>query len=185
MVRKRKIKEKQPFQFYAWSDGSGDWFHPQRPGGSAYIIYSTEDGTEYKRASKGFLHTTNNRMELLAIISIVNSLPQNSSVLIHTDSQYCILALQDGNPQKNLDLVNLYKGIVEEKKLKVILTWVRGHDGDPNNEECDRMAKAEFEKKAYGQVLAVPEPKPLPPDTIVVPVDNIKPKKKRSTKKKR
>lgn len=183
MVRKRKIKEKQPFQFYAWSDGSGDWFHPQRPGGSAYIIYSTEDGTEYKRASKGFLHTTNNRMELLAIISIVNSLPQNSSVLIHTDSQYCILALQDGNPQKNLDLVNLYEDIVEEKKLKVILTWVRGHDGDPNNEECDKMAKAAFAEVAYGKPRL--ESKFLPPDTIIVPVDNIKPKKKRSTKKKK
>lgn len=166
-------------KFTAWSDGSGDWFHPEKPGGSAYIIINS-DGTEFKRASKGFLHTTSNRMELLAIVSIVNSLPYNSEVTIYSDSQYCQRALYGQNPQKNLDQIQLYHNIVREKQLNVRIKWIKGHNGDKYNEECDQMAKAEYEKMAGGYKR--PKANPHSSDTTVVSVDNIKSRKKRTKK---
>ena len=131
-------------KFIAYTDGSCDNLHPNRPGGSAYIIFN-EDKTLYKKASKGFLHTTNNRMELLAIISVVNSIPKGSSVIINTDSQYCILACKSKKPKKNKDLVELYHRL-EGKLSSIEFKWVRGHAGNIYNEECDRMANREYKK---------------------------------------
>lgn len=130
-------------RFIAYSDGSCDNLNPQRPGGSAYIILDNS-GAEIKRMSKGFMHTTNNRMEMLAIISIVNSLPSNSSVTINTDSEYCIKALLSHCPEKNLDLVALYHKIVNEKSIMVEFQHVKGHSGNFYNEECDRMAREKY-----------------------------------------
>lgn len=133
-------------KFYtAYCDGSADNNNPLRPGGAAYIIFDS-NGKEIKRASKGFTDTTSNRMEMLAIISIVNYLPAHSWVTIHTDSQYCIKALLAKNPQANLDQINHYKKIVFDKHLIVSFQWIRGHNGDKYNEECDRMARHEYSK---------------------------------------
>lgn len=129
-------------KFEAYTDGSCDNLNPKRPGGAAYIIFK-EDKTIYKKASKGFLNTTNNRMELLAIISVINSLPKNSSVTIFTDSQYCILACKSKNPKKNRDLVGLYHRLAG-KLYEIKFEWVKGHAGNIYNEECDRMANSEY-----------------------------------------
>ena len=133
-------------QFIAYTDGSGDNLNPHRPGGSAYIILDS-DGNVVKKKSKGFMGVTNNKMELLAIVSVVNSLPSNTTVTIHTDSQYCILAINSKRPQKNLNLLAMFHRIVAEKHLKVSFNWVRGHSGNKYNEECDRMANEEYKKK--------------------------------------
>lgn len=130
-------------KFIAYSDGSCDNLNPQRPGGSAYIILD-DSGAEIKRMSKGFMHTTNNRMEMLAIISIVNSLPSGSSVTINTDSEYCIKALLSHCPEKNLELIALYHKIVKEKSIMVEFQHVKGHSGNFYNEECDRMAREKY-----------------------------------------
>jgi ribonuclease HI len=140
----RRVKDKS-HDFIAYSDGSCDNLNPQRPGGAAYIILDKR-GKEVKRMSKGFKNTTNNRMELLAIISIVNSLPERASVLIHTDSQYCILAIRSRHPACNLDQLTLYHNLVNSKKLKVDFNWVKGHDGNTYNELCDQMARSEYNK---------------------------------------
>lgn len=131
-------------KFIAYTDGSCDNLNPKRPGGAAYIIFN-EDKSLYKKASKGFLNTTNNRMELLAIISVVNSIPKNSSVTIYTDSQYCILACKSKKPKKNKDLVDLFHRL-EGKLSSIEFVWVRGHAGNVYNEECDRMANGEYRK---------------------------------------
>lgn len=131
-------------KYIAYTDGSCDNKSPKRPGGAAYIIFN-DDMTLYKKSSKGFLNTTNNRMELLAIISVVNALPKNSSVTIHTDSQYCILACKSKRPKKNIDLVNLYHRL-EGKLEEIKFNWVKGHTGNIYNEECDRMANGEYQK---------------------------------------
>lgn len=130
--------------FIAYTDGSCDNLHPNRPGGSAYIIFN-EDGTLFKKASKGFMNTTNNRMELLAIISVLFSLPKGSSVKIYTDSQYCIKAVKSSNSKKNLDLLRKYHEITLGL-CSVNFEWVRGHNGNVWNEECDRMANGEYQK---------------------------------------
>ena len=132
--------------YSAFTDGSSDNMNPLRPGGSAYIIFDSQ-GNEVKRASKGFKNTSNNRMEVLAIISVVNSLPYGSSVIIHSDSQYSINVLSGRwQASMNLDQVALYRRLVAEKNIKVTFEWVRGHNGDVYNELCDQMARGEYQK---------------------------------------
>lgn len=134
-----------PQNFTAYTDGSADNKNPQRPGGAAYIILNN-DGSFYRKNSKGFLNTTNNRMELLAIISVVNAIPCNSSVTIYTDSQYCIKAVRIKSPEKNADQLSTYHKIVSTKQLNVSFKWVKGHNGNKYNEECDKMARGEYSK---------------------------------------
>ena len=144
-------------QFKAWSDGSCDNLNPKRPGGAAYIIFDANE-MEIKRASKGFLNTSNNRMELLAIMSIVNSLPVNSSVVIYSDSLYCINVLSGvWAAYENLDQINRYNLIVRNKNISVTFNWVRGHSGDKYNELCDKMARSEYDK--IRKEVPKPEPK--------------------------
>ena len=132
--------------YSAFTDGSSDNKNPLRPGGSAYIIFDCQ-GNEIKRASKGFKNTSNNRMEILAIISVVNSLPYGSSVTIHSDSQYSINVLSGRwQASMNLDQVALYRRLVAERNIKVTFEWVRGHNGDVYNELCDQMARGEYQK---------------------------------------
>ena len=132
--------------YSAFTDGSSDNKNPLRPGGSAYIIFDSQ-GNEVKRASKGFVRTSNNRMEILAIISVVNSLPYGSSVTIHSDSQYSINVLSGRwQASMNLDQVALYRRLVAERNIKVTFEWVRGHNGDEWNELCDQMARGEYQK---------------------------------------
>lgn len=144
-MKEELYKRKQ--EFIAYSDGSCDNNNPSRPGGAAYIIMDTE-GNIIKRKSKGFKNTTSNRMELLAILSIVNSLPNNSFVTINTDSEYCLKALLSKQPKANLDLINKYYSLRQQKYITVFLHWVKGHDGNKYNEECDKMARAEYSKMA-------------------------------------
>ena len=132
--------------YESWTDGSSDNKNPLRPGGSAYIIFDSQ-GNEVKRMSKGFMGVTNNKMELLAIVSVVNSLPPNSSVTIHSDSQYSINVLSGRwRASENLKVINLYKRLVAERNIKVTFEWVRGHNGDVYNELCDQMARGEYQK---------------------------------------
>ena len=132
--------------YSAFTDGSSDNKNPLRPGGSAYIIFDSQ-GNEVKRASKGFKNTSNNRMEILAIISVVNSLPYGSSVTIYSDSQYSINVLSGRwQASMNLDQVALYRRLVAERNIKVTFEWVRGHNGDEWNELCDQMARGEYQK---------------------------------------
>lgn len=132
-------------KFIAYSDGSCDNLNPIRPGGAAYIIMDEKENI-LKKKSKGFIDTTNNRAELIAIVSIVNSLPDNSFVTIHTDSEYCIKALLSKSPKKNLDQIELYHNICKEHNISVYFQWVKGHDGNKYNGECDRMARGEYQK---------------------------------------
>ena len=142
-MKQELYKKKQ--EFIAFTDGSCDNLNPQRPGGAAYIIMDTE-GNIIKKKSKGFMHTTNNRMEMLAIISVVNSLPNNSFVTVNTDSEYCIKALLSKSPQANLDLIRKYYALRQQKYVTVFLHHVKGHNGNPYNELCDKMARGEYRK---------------------------------------
>lgn len=130
--------------FNAWTDGSCDNLNPRRPGGAAYIIFD-DTGNEIKRNSKGFVGTSNNRMEILAIMSVVNSLPNNSNVTIHSDSQYSINVLSGKwKASENLDQINRYNQICLTRNIKVDFVWVKGHDGNPYNELCDALARKEY-----------------------------------------
>lgn len=95
--------------------------------------------------------TTNNRMELTAILDALRALPDKAVATVRSDSQYCINGLtiwragwqrrnwrKKGNDMLNRDLWVA----LEHEVLRVNATfkWVRGHNGDPGNEEADRLA---------------------------------------------
>ncbi|MFB6258869.1 MAG: ribonuclease HI [Flavobacteriales bacterium] len=116
------------------------------PGGFGVVL---ESGSHERRISEGYRCTTNNRMELLAIIRALEALKQASNkVIVYSDSKYVVDAVNKGwvfgwekksfKKKKNKDLwvrfLELYR------HHTVTFRWVKGHDGNPRNEECDRLA---------------------------------------------
>ena len=126
--------------FVAYTDGSCWNSDPNRSGGAAYVVLDNH-GRVYRSAHKGFRGTSNNRMEMLAIISAVVSVPKGSSIVILTDSQYSIRAFTNGGT-KNHDLIELFDKYGMERD--VCLEWVRGHNGTPLNEWCDYWSNYEY-----------------------------------------
>lgn len=123
--------------YIAYTDGSCDNYSHYRAGGSAYIII--KDNEVIKIKAKGMIPTTNNRAELLAIISAANSVPEGSNLDIFTDSKYCILVLDKRNHKKNMDLIRLFNKVVS-KLNKFQFHWVKGHNGNKYNEMVDTLA---------------------------------------------
>jgi ribonuclease HI len=123
------------------------------PGGYGVILRS---GQHYKELSEGFRKTTNNRMELLAVIKGLEALKSpNQNVMIFSDSKYVIDAIEKRwlqgwvakgfSGKKNKDLWLRYIDI--SKKHNIKFTWVRGHNGHPENERCDELAVAAGKQK--------------------------------------
>ena len=122
------------------------------PGGYAAILIS---GEHRRELSEGFSGTTNNRMEMRAVIAALESLKQPSDVEIHTDSQYVKNAFTNGwlkswlkngwktaakQPVKNQDLWKRMLALTQPHAIT--WRWVRGHSGHPENERCDQLARA-------------------------------------------
>jgi ribonuclease HI len=118
------------------------------PGGYGIILIS---GNLRKELSAGYQHTTNNRMELLAVIVALESLKiPGSDVTIYTDSKYVADAVTKGwvftwvknrfKGKKNQDLWMRFLDIYDTHNVKFI--WVKGHANNPNNERCDELAVA-------------------------------------------
>lgn len=115
-------------------------------GGWAYTIYDKETDN-WGRGQGSEEGTTNNRMEMRAVIFALDHVKKHltnegkeSTITIYTDSQYVIGgAVKGWKQKKNLDLWTELKA--EMVGLDVEFVWVRGHNGDPRNEEVDRMAQ--------------------------------------------
>jgi len=118
------------------------------PGGYGAIL---RYGNHEKELSGGFRLTTNNRMELLAVIVALESIKKNNiSVQVTTDSQYVANAISKGwlwnwekknfKDKANVDLWKRY--IPLHKKLNPKVIWVKGHAGHAENERCDQLAVA-------------------------------------------
>ena len=123
------------------------------PGGYGAILRS---GKHYKELSAGYRRTTNNRMELLAVIRALEALKNiNQTVTICSDSKYVIDAIekrwlhgwvQKGFAgKKNKDLWLRYLELSRLHHIKFI--WVRGHAGHPENERCDELAVNAYKQK--------------------------------------
>ncbi len=104
-----------------------------------------------KEFSQGFRLTTNNRMELLAVIFALQQLKTNEiPVRIHSDSKYVLDSITKGwakswlqkgfKGKKNPDLWRKY--LTLHDKFKLEFEWVKGHNGHPENERCDTLAVA-------------------------------------------
>ena len=128
-------------QYTAWTDGACDNLSPESPGGSAYIVL--KNGHQLTQASKGFLNTTNNRMEMLSIISAANYVAmyeKGARLDIYSDSQYSINVLTgQWSPKMNFDLIELFGNIVKNLEM-VVFHWVKGHSGIEYNEKVDELA---------------------------------------------
>lgn len=123
------------------------------PGGWAFIIQHPASGREREGAG-GEAHTTNNRMEMMAVICGLRALKLPLTVDLYSDSQYVLKGLgqwmpawkrrgwrtAEGAAVKNSDLWVELDGLLAPHTVR--LHWVRGHSGHPENERCDRMAVA-------------------------------------------
>ena len=129
-----------------YNDGSCNNLSANKEGGAAYLILL--NGKEILRRSKALIHTTNNRAEMLAIISAVKRCPIGADIVIHTDSKYAIFSFghrkRISDSVKNSDLIHLYRKEAAQKK--VTFEWVKGHNGDRYNEIVDSMANGEYNK---------------------------------------
>jgi ribonuclease HI len=116
------------------------------PGGYGVVMLS---GKHRKELSAGYKNTTNNRMELLAVIVALETLKvENCEVTIYTDSKYVADAVTKGwlfswvnkrfKGKKNPDLWIRFLEIY--KKHKVSFVWIRGHASVTENERCDQLA---------------------------------------------
>ncbi len=121
------------------------------PGGwGALLRYN---GVE-KEISGGELETTNNRMEMMAVIQALSALKKPSTVTLYTDSQYVQRGVTEwmagwkakGWPDriKNQDLWRRIDSALQVHKVKFV--WVRGHDGHEENERVDKLAVAAIPK---------------------------------------
>jgi len=126
-----------------WADGSCD----PNPGVGGWGWHSSSGESRYG----GEEHTTNNRMEMTAILEALRELPDSEKVVIYTDSQYCQKGLtiwrkgwkkknwmKGGKPMLNRDLWLLLED--QLNRLEVTIKWVKGHNGNFGNEEADRLA---------------------------------------------
>jgi ribonuclease HI len=117
------------------------------PGGLGVILLW---GTHRKEISKGFRLTTNNRMELLAVITGLEAIKKKDlPVMIYSDSQYVVRAIEEGwlkkwvatdfkGGKKNKDLWMHYHRLTMHMKVK--MNWVKGHADNPLNNRCDELA---------------------------------------------
>ena len=129
------------------------------PGGYGVVM---ESGKHRKELWEGFRNTTNNRMELWAVIAGLESLKfPGTEVTVVSDSKYVVDAVEKGwvfqwekkgfAKKKNPDLWKRF--LVAFRKHKVKFEWIRGHSGHPLNELCDQLAVAARNQS----VLAVDE----------------------------
>lgn len=118
------------------------------PGGYGVVL---KYKNHRKELSEGFRNTTNNRMELLAVIRGLEALKQDGlDVTIYSDSKYVVDAIEKGwlsnwikkgfKKKKNVDLWQEFIPLYQKHKVR--FKWVKGHAGNPENERCDQLAVA-------------------------------------------
>jgi ribonuclease HI len=123
------------------------------PGGFGVILHS---GKHYKEISEGYRKTTNNRMELLAVITGLESIKNpGQEIMIYSDSKYIIDSVEkkwvfnwvrtNFKDKKNKDLWLRFLEVYKQHKIR--FTWVKGHNGHPENERCDELAVQASQQK--------------------------------------
>lgn len=129
------------------------------PGGWAFLLRHPKSGKAVER-SGGEHETTNNRMELTAVIEGLSSLTRRSEVELYSDSQYVLKGLNEWmpgwkkkgwrtaskQPVKNVDLWKRLDALKNEHEIR--FHWVKGHAGHPENERVDELAVIERDRFA-------------------------------------
>ena len=123
------------FEVQLYTDGSclGN------PGAGGYAAV-LQFGKHEKVLTGGVAHSTNNRMELQAVIAGLDALKRPCQVNVVTDSHYVAAILGSGKAKANLDLVQQARTLAAKHSIRVEV--VAGHSGHALNERCDRLAQA-------------------------------------------
>ena len=133
-------------QVHIYTDGAAKG----NPGNGGYGVVMEMVGTPYRKEFyEGFRHTTNNRMELLAVIVGLEKLKQpNMKVLVVSDSKYVVDAVEKKwvfswektgfKGKKNLDLWMRFLKVYRQHQVD--FKWIKGHNNHPQNERCDGLA---------------------------------------------
>ena len=133
-------------EIHIFTDGSSRG----NPGPGGYGIVMEDKSSNYvKEYSEGFRKTTNNRMELLAVIEALKKLKkENAQVVVFTDSKYVVDSVEkkwvftweknNFKKKKNIDLWLKFLKIFRKHTIK--FKWVKGHNNHPQNERCDHLA---------------------------------------------
>ncbi len=137
-------------QVTIYTDGASSG-NPGPGGYGAVLLYNSHR----RELSAGYRRTTNNRMELLAVIVALEELKRPCDVIVYSDSEYVVNAVTKGwvytwqskgwrkadrKPALNVDLWQRLLPLLE--KHNVQFRWVRGHDNNAENERCDELAVA-------------------------------------------
>lgn len=131
----------------AWTDGACKG----NPGVGGWGVLLNINGEE-KTLCGGEKHTTNNRMEMTAVLKALEAVEPDTRIILHTDSQYVHKGMTewlpgwkkrnwktaDRKPVKNADLWLALEALVNERQVQ--WRWVRGHAGDEGNERADQLA---------------------------------------------
>lgn len=124
------------------------------PGGYGAILIS---GNHRKELSKGYRLTTNNRMELMAVIAGLQAIKKNElPITVYSDSQYIVNSVEKGwlktwiktdfkGGKKNKDLWKHYHELAKNFTVKFV--WVKGHANNPHNNRCDELATSAADGK--------------------------------------
>ena len=146
-------------EVHIYTDGAASG----NPGPGGYGIVMEWVGKPYRKEfSEGFKHTTNNRMELLAVIEALRKLKREDvAVTIFTDSKYVVDAVgkkwldrwerTNFKDRKNADLWKRF--LIEYRKHKISFRWIKGHNDHPQNERCDVLAVAASKGKELKEDL--------------------------------
>ncbi|MEL7039336.1 MAG: ribonuclease HI [Cyanobacteria bacterium J06592_8] len=136
------------------------------PGRGGYGIVLIQ-GDERLELSGGFQFTTNNRMEMMAVIVGLQTLEEKSKVMVYSDSQYVVNAIEKGwakkwqannwkksdkKPALNPDLWEELLELCSRHQVK--FNWVKGHAGNKENERCDRLAVQASEQRNLPKDIA-------------------------------
>ena len=162
-----------------YTDGSAR-SNPGRGGYGAVLKYTNPAGKTFtSELSRGYAKTTNNRMELMAVIVALEALNRPCEVEVHSDSQYVVNAFNkhwiDGwkkrgwktankQPVKNRDLWE--RLLAAKSKHKVEFIWVKGHAGHELNERCDEITPAMSSTSA---AMSSPPRRPTAATSISIP----------------
>jgi ribonuclease HI len=134
------------YEVFIYTDGAAKG----NPGNGGYGVILQQAGTAYyKEFYEGFRHTTNNRMELLAVIVGLEKLKNpGTKVMVVSDSKYVVDAVEKKwvfgwekkgfAGKKNPDLWQRFLKIY--RKHQVDFKWIKGHNNHPQNERCDELA---------------------------------------------
>lgn len=127
-----------------YTDGSS-LGNPGRGGFGVVLLW----GPHRREIAQGYRLTTNNRMELLAVITALEALKRDGlEVILYSDSKYVVDAVQKGwlfgwvrrgfTGKKNEDLWRRFLRVYHRHQVRLV--WVKGHNNNPENERCDRLA---------------------------------------------